>query len=65
MTQFTSYLRRVLCKTLLIFPRINGPSDSVPPGSVDAKRCVSACFCTRFARSYNVAYKDLNSFEGL
>ena len=25
MVQFTSYLRRVLCKTRLIFPRINGP----------------------------------------
>ena len=26
MVQFASYLRRVLCKTRLIFPRINGPS---------------------------------------
>ena len=25
MVQFASYLRRVLCKTRLIFPRINGP----------------------------------------
>ena len=25
MVQFVSYLRRVLCKTRLIFPRINGP----------------------------------------
>ena len=25
MVQFASYLRRVLCKTWLIFPRINGP----------------------------------------
>ena len=25
MVQFESYLRRVLCKTRLIFPRINGP----------------------------------------
>ena len=25
MIQFASYLRRVLCKTRLIFPRINGP----------------------------------------
>ena len=24
--QFASYLRRVLCKTRLIFPRINGPN---------------------------------------
>ena len=28
MVQFASYLRRVLCKTRLIFPRINGPIDS-------------------------------------
>ena len=25
MVQFASYLRRALCKTRLIFPRINGP----------------------------------------
>ena len=25
--KFTSYLRRVLCKTRLIFSRINGPID--------------------------------------
>ena len=24
--KFASYLRRVLCKTRLIFPRINGPN---------------------------------------
>ena len=29
MVQFPSYLRRVLCKTRLIFPRINGPIVSV------------------------------------
>ena len=28
MVQFASYLRRVLCKTRLIFPRINGPNDN-------------------------------------
>ena len=28
MVQFVSYLRRVLCKTRLIFPRINGPNDT-------------------------------------
>ena len=27
MVQFVSYLRRVLCKTRLIFPRINGPNE--------------------------------------
>ena len=27
MVRFASYLRRVLCKTRLIFPRINGPID--------------------------------------
>ena len=26
MVQFASYLRRVLCKPRLIFPRINGPN---------------------------------------
>ena len=26
MVQFASYLRRVLCKTRLIFPRLNGPN---------------------------------------
>ena len=34
MVQFASYLRRVLCKTRLIFPRINGPTDSI------ARHCV-------------------------
>ena len=29
MLQFASYLRRVLCKTRLIFPRINGPNIAV------------------------------------
>ena len=28
MVQLASYLRRVLCKTRLIFPRINGPNDN-------------------------------------
>ena len=27
--KFASYLSRVLCKTRLIFPRINGPIDSI------------------------------------
>ena len=27
MVQFASYLRLVLCKRRLIFPRINGPND--------------------------------------
>ena len=35
MVQFASYLRRVLCKARLIFPRINGPS--VPT----LQRCVA------------------------
>ena len=29
MVQFASYLRRVLCKTHLIFPRLNGPNIAV------------------------------------
>ena len=28
--KFASYLRRVLCKTRLIFPRINGPNGDLP-----------------------------------
>ena len=28
--KFASYLRRLLCKTRLIFPRINGPNVSAP-----------------------------------
>ena len=28
MVHFASYLRRVLCKTRLIFPRINGSNDN-------------------------------------
>ena len=31
MVQFASYLRRVLCKTRLIFPRINGPNVCTYP----------------------------------
>ena len=31
MVQFASYLRRVLCKTRLIFPRINGPNIPFTP----------------------------------
>ena len=33
MLQFTSYLRRVLCRTRLIFPRINGPNVKIPETS--------------------------------
>ena len=29
--KLASYLRRVLCKTCLIFPRINGPIDQGRP----------------------------------
>ena len=31
--KFASHLRRVLCKTRLIFPRINGPNIYVPFGN--------------------------------
>ena len=39
MVQFASYLRRVLCKTRLIFPRINGRivSDSESEVELDLK----------------------------
>ena len=32
--KFASYLRRVLCKTRLIFPRINGPIVPFEPGAI-------------------------------
>ena len=38
MVQFASYLRRVLCKTRLIFPRINGPSVSFLASHADVLR---------------------------
>ena len=34
--KFASYLRRVLCKTRLIFPRINGPYVNVQVNSIKA-----------------------------
>ena len=36
--KFASYLRRVLCKTRLIFPRINGPSVYASLEAVDTKK---------------------------
>ena len=33
--KFASYLRCVLCKTRLIFPRINGPNVSLPRRGLD------------------------------
>ena len=38
MVQFASYLRRVLSKTRLIFPRINGPSVSFLASHADVLR---------------------------
>ena len=43
MVQFASYLRHVLCKTRLIFPRINGPNVQrtnhiASPGRIDQSR---------------------------
>ena len=41
--KFASYLGRVLCKTRLIFPRINGPSvspDETPRREYDAQRSI-------------------------
>ena len=34
MVQFASYLRGALCKTRLIFPRINGPNVTYPKDMV-------------------------------
>ena len=39
--KFTSYLRRVLCKTRLIFPRINGPI-------ISRLSFFPVCFCWGF-----------------
>ena len=38
MVQFASYLRRVLCKTRLIFRRINGPTVFIFASNNDALR---------------------------
>ena len=35
--KFASYLRHVLCKTRLIFPRINGPNNSNSNNPANAK----------------------------
>ena len=40
MVQFASYSRRVLCKTRLIFPRINGP-NMVLSGNTEVRKGVS------------------------
>ena len=39
MVQFASYLRRVLCKTRLIFARINGPIVTAEPKVEDNSPC--------------------------
>ena len=36
--KFASYLRRVLCKTRLIFPRINGPIERVQIDAIKFER---------------------------
>ena len=42
MVQVASYLRRILCKTRLIFPRINGPIVSSQTNNVaKLQRCVA------------------------
>ena len=46
-----AYLRRVLCKTRLIFPRINGPSmyiiHTIPHGKCFIRYLRTRCFCIR------------------
>ena len=44
--KFASYLRRVLCKTRLIFPRINGPKVT---GASSKKIIIIISFITVFA----------------
>ena len=58
MVQFASYLRRVLCKTRLIFPRINGPnvlSDQFQTvaGVLASDWCQKTCFFLAPIRGQN------------
>ena len=52
--KFASYLRRVLCKTRLIFPRINGPSVS-HTFSVASKSCGMSHTFLVASKSFGVA----------
>ena len=49
MVQFASYLRRVLCKTRLIFPRINGPNVELLSGTISTTVVVSDWCITNLA----------------
>ena len=53
MVQFASYLRRVLCKTRLIFPRINGPN--VTPVTIDLHKS------KLYVKTKQKFSKDINS----
>ena len=55
--KFASYLRCVLCKTRLIFPRINGPIDTLMIVFYFFKKKIIAksCFyCTKFYKQAHI-----------
>ena len=62
--KFASYLRRVLCKTRLIFPRVNGPNILKNYSIVDRalhKYCVGLETLCRPIVKYNICDKVLDS----
>ena len=64
--KFASYLGRVLCKTRLIFPRINGPNVATLC-CAKTRRCESySCNITlKVSRNVPVTVRDSGLFEGL
>ena len=54
MVQFASYLRCVLCKTRLIFPRINGPNIILSFYNEVVQTCnfVDSCLNYRFSLAF-------------
>ena len=61
--KFASYLRRVLCKTRLIFPRINGPNHAnwinFILNSVTSQLWKKQCKLEAFVVKYFVCYNLL------
>jgi len=57
MVQFTSYLRRALCKTRLIFPCINGPNVPFTEPFKLALRVEIKAWKLLFGHSINEKYK--------
>ena len=64
MVQFASYLRRVLCKTRLIFPRLNGPNKYMKGWASESIR--NACFnLERLSSSSRLARPGISAGVGL